>query len=37
VAGRPDSSPAAARTNAPVQIETIRTPGRTEARADATS
>lgn len=37
VARRPSSSPAAARTNAPVQMETTRVPGRMNARAAATS
>ncbi len=37
VAGRPSSIPAAASTNAPVQIETIRVPGRICASAAATA
>jgi len=37
VAGRPSSSPAAASTNAPVQIDTSRAPGRTWASVSANS
>lgn len=37
VAGRPSSSPAAARTKAPVQMDTIRAPGRIAARASPTA
>ena len=37
VAARPSSSPAAASTNAPVQIDTSRVPGRIKASAAATS
>ncbi len=36
VARRPSSSPAAASTKAPVQVDTIRAPGDTNARARAT-
>jgi hypothetical protein len=37
VAGRPSSSPAAASTKAPVQIDTSRVPGRISASADVAS